>query len=272
MKLNKTLFLATAIIAAASSVALNEKTADASTVATTNKGNIATLYTDKGKAISNRALAPDTQWGVGKIITVDGEDLYQVSTSEYLKASEASITGQEPTTSAATQSDSQAYTPDINQINKYFGEYLNALHQANGTGSVQVSANNIIYAGQRAGQQNGNNLDHSTATKNMSECLSGAGYDYIINKANAKSDKQVAYFLLKQWYDEDNNIDAPGTAGHYGHRASLIYAGPNFGLGINAKNSAFEADWNVDTLVAQKALYNYTGSDPQTNFISEDAI
>lgn len=279
MKLSRLITLsAVAVMAMSSSFAVTQKNADASTVATTNASGIAKLYTKNGKQISNRALAPNTKWAVGNVITINGEKLYQVASNEYLKASASNLSGDTPVavatkSDATTESQSDTdYTPNLANINSYFAKYVNALHQANGTGSVNVSNDVISYATQRADQQNGNNLDHNTATKNMSENLSGAGYDYIIKKAGAKSDKDVAYFLLKEWYDEDNCVDPLGTAGHFGHRAALIYAGPNVGLGINAKNSAFEADWNVDNISAQKQLYNYTGTNPNTKFISKDAV
>lgn len=281
MKLSRIITLsAVLMMATSSSFAIAQKNADASAVATTNASGITKLYTANGKLISNRALAPKTDWAVGNVITVNGETLYQVSTSEYLKASDATLSGTpvnsnntKATTTVATEAQSSTeYTPNMNNINKYFVEYVNALHKANGTSPVNVSNDVVTYAAQRADQQNGNNLDHSTATKNMSENLSGAGFDYIIKTAGTKSDKQVAFFLLKQWYDEDNCVDALGTAGHFGHRAALIYGGPNVGLSINDKNSAYEADWNVDDLNAEKQLYNYTGTNPDTKFISEDSV
>lgn len=277
MKLSKIITIsAMVMMAMSSSLAVSQKQADASTVATTNASGIARLYDDKGALIGNRALSPKTKWAVGKVITINGEKLYQVATTEYLKSSEISLSGdpvvEQQNTATTTQANQTAnvYTPNINNINQYFAKYVNALHQANGTGSVTVSSDIISYATQRADQQDGNNLNHQTATRNMSENLSGAGYNYILK--TAKSDKQVAYFLLKQWYDEDNCVDALGTAGHFGHRAALIYGSPNIGLGINAKNSAFEADWNVDTLSAQKTLYDYTGTNPDTKFISENSV
>lgn len=277
MKLSRIITLSAVFFAVSTSFSVTQKNADAATVATTNNSGIAKLYTVNGKLISNRALAPNTKWAVGNVITINGEKLYQVASNEYLKASASSLSGDTPVavaTKAATTEVQSAteYTPNLAKINDYFTKYVNALHQANGTGNVNVSNDVISYATQRADQQNGNNLNHNTATKNMSENLSGAGYDYIIKKAGAKSDKDVAYFLLKQWYDEDNCVDPLGTAGHFGHRAALIYAGPNVGLGINSKNSAFEADWNVDNIAAQKQLYNFTGTNPNTKFISKDAV
>lgn len=163
------------------------------------------------------------------------------------------------------------YQPNLSQINKYFVAYLNALHKANGTAPVQLSQDLMSYATQRAQQQDGLNLDHSTADRDMSENLEGGGFDYM-KYAGVKSDKDAAYFMLKSWYDEDNNYSKPGEPGHFGHRAALIYSGPNVGLGITDKDAAFEADWNYSELDAQNALYYSTETNPNTKFISKDAI
>lgn len=198
MKLSRLITLsAVAVMAMSSSFAVTQKNADASTVATTNASGIAKLYTKNGKQISNRALAPNTKWAVGNVITINGEKLYQVASNEYLKASASSLSGDTPVavatkSDATTESQSDTdYTPNLANINNYFAKYVNALHQANGTGSVNVSNDVISYATQRADQQNGNNLNHNTATKNMSENLSGAGYDYIIKKPELSPTKML---------------------------------------------------------------------------------
>ena len=74
MKLSRLITLsAVAVMAMSSSFAVTQKNADASTVATTNASGIAKLYTKNGKQISNRALAPNTKWAVGNVITINGE-------------------------------------------------------------------------------------------------------------------------------------------------------------------------------------------------------
>lgn len=173
--------------------------------------------------------------------------------------------------STDTNSNTGSYQPNLANINKYFVEYLNALHKANGTAPVQSSADMINYAQQRAAQQNGGNLDHTTAERDTSENLTSAGFKYM-NYAGIKSDKDAAYFLLKDWYDETNNYAPLGQSGHFGHRAALIYSGPTVGLGITDTDASFDADWNDSTLNQQNVLYNYTGSNPNTQFISKDAI
>lgn len=81
---------------------LNQNKADAATVATTHSGSISHLYTENGKMISNRALAPNTPWLVGKITTINGETMYQVSTHEYLSSKDSSLNGQNTSSNANT--------------------------------------------------------------------------------------------------------------------------------------------------------------------------
>lgn len=252
-----------AALAVATTAALTIGThiAKADGVAVVHTQGVCTLYQNDGARVTYRGLAPDTGWQVGKIINLDGFDYYQVSTNEYIKETDAYY-------SNPNASNNQAeYVPNLEKINYYFGQYLNALHKANGTQPVTYDSSLLSYAVQRADQQVGGPLDHSTASRDMSECLHSGGY------FSASSDKEVAYVLLKGWYNEDNNVYGPGQKGHYGHRAALIYAGPRFALGLNDEGiAAFEPEWDYSTLDQQMDLYDYTGSNPNTKFISEDAI
>ncbi|ALB29797.1 CAP domain-containing protein [Companilactobacillus heilongjiangensis] len=411
MKYSKSATIIAALaMASTAGLALSQKQADASTIATITTKGPATLYDINGSPITNRALAPNTKWAVGTIFVANGNmAIYQVSTNEYLRSTEANLTGdyaylqpkktastdklvgkiingnaqlyrddtnamsdrllgnnsnwaigkhylnkngddffqvstheyvngkhlslnhmpQDTTysanfgipgasvdtstetttsnnnnnnndwsnigtdnnstvvntnnnsnnnnvdtntntnTSTNTNTNTASYKPNLANINKYFVEYLNALHKANGTDPVNLDNDMMTYAQQRASQQDGGNLDHSTATRNLSENLSSAGFHYM-SYVGIKSDKDAAYFLLKDWYDEDNNYYPMGQAGHFGHRAALIYSGPNVGLGITDGDAAFNANWHdLDQL---NALYDYTGSNPNTKFISKDAI
>jgi len=76
-----------------------ESTADAATVATVHQGVTARLYTQNGALVKNRVLAPNTAWQVGKISNINGVTMYQVSTNEYLKASDSSIMGADASSS-----------------------------------------------------------------------------------------------------------------------------------------------------------------------------
>ncbi|KRK81275.1 SLAP domain-containing protein [Companilactobacillus nodensis] len=56
-------------------------------VATTGS-SIVRIYNPQGSLVTNRALMPNTPWRVGKTKTINGVSMYQVATSEYVKASE----------------------------------------------------------------------------------------------------------------------------------------------------------------------------------------
>ncbi|CAJ1201208.1 hypothetical protein CPR19088_GLDEOEPO_00855 [Companilactobacillus paralimentarius] len=408
MNLSKSASIIAALaMASTAGLIFTQKQADASTIATITTNGPATLYDINGNAITNRALSPNSKWAVGSIFVSGDKAIYQVSTNEYLRSTEANLTGDyaylQPNKSAAsakltgkiingtttlyrddtnsmsnrmlangsnwaigkhylnkngddffqvstheyvngkhlslnhapeqtiysanfgisgahvdtddetntsnnnnndnnwsnigtdnnsnvvntnnntntnvdtntnnnnTSTDTATYKPNVANINKYFVAYLNALHKANGTAPVHSTDHLMSYAQQRAEQQNGNNLDHSTATEDDSENLSSAGFNYM-NYVGVKSDKDAAYFLLKDWYDEDNNYAAIGQEGHFGHRAALIYSGPEVGLGITDSDAAFDANWNMAQNDQFLQIYNYTGSNPNTKFISKDSI
>lgn len=95
MKINtkSAAIIAALAMATTGALALNQTEADASTVATVHAGTTARLYTPTGKLVQNRALAPSTPWLVGKIANINGETMYQVSTNEYLRAADSSLSG-----------------------------------------------------------------------------------------------------------------------------------------------------------------------------------
>lgn len=270
----------------------------------------ANIYDDRTGLATSNTVPEGSQWKVSRVVTVNnGPYYFKIGSHQWIEGGHAEVSqrpnpdfvnsfgpalldgteyGKNPTryngsttvdTNNNTSTDTNtnntdntgSYQPNLANINKYFVEYLNALHRANGTAPVHSSASMISYAQQRAGQQNGGNLDHSTAEQDTSENLTSAGFNYM-NYAGVKSDKDAAYFLLKDWYDETNNYAPLGQAGHFGHRAALIYSGPTVGLGITNSDAAFDADWNDGSLNAQNKLYNYTGTNPNTQFISKDSI
>lgn len=412
MNLSKSASIIAALaMASTAGLIFTQKQADASTIATITTNGPATLYDINGNAITNRALSPNSKWAVGSIFVAGDKAIYQVSTNEYLRSTEANLTGDyaylQPNKSASTarltgriingtanlyrddtnsisnrllangsnwaigkhylnkngddffqvstheyvngkhlslnrapeqtiysanfgipgahvdtsdetntsnnnnsndsndnnwsnvgtdgnstvannnnnantnvdtntnnnntSTDTATYKPNLANINKYFVAYLNALHKANGTAPVQLTNDMMNYAQQRAEQQNGNNLDHSTASRDTSENLSSGGFNYM-SYVGVKSDKDAAYFLLKSWYDEDNNYSPLGSEGHFGHRAALIYSGPEVGLGVTNTDASFDADWNMAQNEQFLQIYDYTGSNPNTKFISKDAV
>jgi len=104
MNFSKTASLIAALtMATTGALTLSQQQADASTIATVTTPSIARLYTNNGSMVGNRALAHNTAWLVGKIININGETFYQVSTNEYLKASDSNLTGDKAQSSSKTQ-------------------------------------------------------------------------------------------------------------------------------------------------------------------------
>ncbi|KRO00103.1 CAP domain-containing protein [Companilactobacillus kimchiensis] len=83
--------IAALAMATTSALALNQNTVKAATVATTHSGIAAQLFGADGHRVMDRALAPNTPWLVGKIATINGVTMYQVSTNEYLRASDSDL-------------------------------------------------------------------------------------------------------------------------------------------------------------------------------------
>lgn len=126
MKLSKNTKCATVVAALAmaattgiGAVVSNTTNVDAATVAHTTRN--ASLYKADGKIITNRGLAANTDWAVGKIATINGETMYQVSTNEYLRAKDSSLSGQsnqtQPTKLVGTAKSQLAlYRDDTNSM------------------------------------------------------------------------------------------------------------------------------------------------------------
>lgn len=230
--------------------------------------NVARLYKLDGTKITNRALAPNTDWLVNRIFTHNGETFYQVATNEYLKANNSKRLFDN------TNSDFY-YTPNVKRINDYFIKYLNALHRANGTPEVTTTPEMFEYANHRAYQQVGETMDHSTRPRDTEENLYGFGYSLILKYGNymdMKSDRDVAFYLIKGWYDDGNNASyGPGEIGHFGHRAALIYTGNPVAIGMSDNSISMSSEWTTDINGFNK-IYDYTGTNPNTKFISKDVV
>ncbi|WP_125588141.1 SLAP domain-containing protein [Companilactobacillus jidongensis] len=70
---------------------------------TTTRSSIVRIYSPNGNLVKNRALGPNTAWRVGKTKVINGEKMYQVATTEYVKASETDYDG--PASSVVTKDD-----------------------------------------------------------------------------------------------------------------------------------------------------------------------
>ncbi|MFH5811586.1 SLAP domain-containing protein [Companilactobacillus sp. FL22-1] len=94
MKTAKSVALLAALaIATIGGLATSQNDVSASGVATTTTQGPARLYTSTGSLITDRELAPNTKWAVGKTISINNETFYQVATNEYLKAADSSLDG-----------------------------------------------------------------------------------------------------------------------------------------------------------------------------------
>lgn len=85
-------FFTGAALLAATIFFTNSNNADASGIAITkNNGHIAQLYQSNG-SLATRGLAPNTPWAVGKVISLNNQTYYQVSTNEYVAAADVNYT------------------------------------------------------------------------------------------------------------------------------------------------------------------------------------
>lgn len=91
MKKSITFLLSSAIVAS-SILFFNANNASAASVVTT-RGDVPQthLFNNKGELLNNRALAANTDWIIGKTNIVNQVTYYQVSTNEYVKASDVSF-------------------------------------------------------------------------------------------------------------------------------------------------------------------------------------
>lgn len=72
-------------------LAFSQQQVEANTVATVTVPGYARLYQSDGKLITDRALAANTPWAVGKIITINDTTYYQVATNEYLSSKDSTL-------------------------------------------------------------------------------------------------------------------------------------------------------------------------------------
>jgi len=85
--------IAALAMAATGASILSQSNTDAATIATVHSGVTARLYTANGSLVNNRALGANTPWLVGKTANINGETMYQVSTNEYLRADDSTLSG-----------------------------------------------------------------------------------------------------------------------------------------------------------------------------------
>lgn len=94
MKRIKLSSLLIAGLAATSIGAISNLTNVSAAGVATTRDQIVRIYSPEGKLVGNRALAPNTPWRVGKTKTINGEKMYQVATTEYVKTTEVDYDAQ----------------------------------------------------------------------------------------------------------------------------------------------------------------------------------
>ncbi|MCH4008581.1 hypothetical protein [Companilactobacillus sp.] len=166
MKKSLIYLISSSVVAAGLLFFANPMSASAAGVATT-PGDISVthLYTNEGKLISNRGLSANTDWAVGQVISVDKTTLLQVSTNEYVKASDVTYpshpkTVNTPVTNVGnpnvTVSTAYQTTPVFDDTTGNVSSYINhgesykvgrIIKNASGVTFYQVSAHGWVVDG-----------------------------------------------------------------------------------------------------------------------------
>lgn len=144
------------------------------------------------------------------------------------------------------------YSRNWTNITKYFYQYLNELAALNNAPSAAPDTPTMAYAQKRADAQKGGSLNHA-GSDGFFENLAfmPAGY----------SDQEIGYAMVMQWFDESNNMTPVGTAGHWGHRANLLYARGLTGIGWNRKTGQISYDATEPGSDKVYDLFNLAGPD-----------
>lgn len=136
------------------------KNVQATTVATVHSNvSYASLYTNDGFLVKNRALAPNTPWIVGKTITLNSRPYYQVATNEYVDSELVDISGNDSNTSSVPETNKLVgYAKNITYLVNDKGEAIknralasesywqvgNVIQNKNGDIFFQVATNEYV--------------------------------------------------------------------------------------------------------------------------------
>jgi len=118
MKLNlKTATLGTLLVAPMVLAFAHTTTAKAATVAEATTSPYSQLYRENGSKVSNRALAPNTYWKVGRSEAINGQIMYLVGGDEWLSANDSVLQGQTQESPNGTLLACQVYGGTVNLYN-----------------------------------------------------------------------------------------------------------------------------------------------------------
>jgi uncharacterized protein YkwD len=144
------------------------------------------------------------------------------------------------------------YSRNWTNITKYFYQYLNELSALNGAPSAVQDAPMMGYAQKRADAQKSGSLSHDG---------SDGFFENLAFMPNGNSDQEIGYAMVMQWFDESNNVYPVGKAGHWGHRANLLYARGITGIGWNRKGGQISYDATEPGSDKVYDLFNLAGPD-----------
>jgi hypothetical protein len=137
-----------------------------------------------------------------------------------------------------TLSSNPSYAVNISAVASYEASYINALRASNGI-STRVTVNNTANAVAQSVAVVGAAQKSLTKPQDLDSLIGNAlggstialgdgyGGSVSIKSLGIQSDQELAYYLVMSWYDDGGNE----VAG-YGHRATLLYGGTEFGAGV----------------------------------------
>ncbi|MDR0200528.1 MAG: bacterial Ig-like domain-containing protein [Streptococcaceae bacterium] len=174
-------------------------------------------------------------------------------------ASFTSTTNWPSSSMVVLEAPTSSFVPDITQINSYFISYVNELREANGQSDLTYSSSEQSFAQTRATAIVADFSHSGAGTSSEDIGASGGLVDQF------QSNQEIAYYLVMDWYDETDNLDASGAADHYGHRANLLYSGPTAGIGYvqlatpvtTGDNAGYDTFWAYEApAYTDQTLYN----------------
>lgn len=127
----------------------SSNTADAASKSVVRNNKITRIYNKQGALVTNRALTANSDWLMGKVITLDGLNYDQVATNEYVKDNEVTKLAQADTTPNVSWDDqaswSDQYRNSQSAIQTGLLNAINTERAARGTAPLKMNSglNNV---------------------------------------------------------------------------------------------------------------------------------
>ncbi len=224
----RNIFITSALILLAPSVlSFSQQNSQAATKLVGRTNTITSLVDSTGKAIQNRGLAANTDWQLGKIININGNTYYQVSTDEYALSTNMNVVDNSTTDTTDTNND----TTTTNVAGK--------------TGTLTAAAK-VVDAN---GNQTGTVLDAGSSWK-LGETKSINGNDYYQVATNSYVISLVV--KINTTTTNDNTYVAPTP--NNGLIATTNVATKAYNYATNSYDQTLPAGsaWKVSKLVVNK--------------------